>query len=109
MEYRLLGEMEVRSGERVVALGTHQQRAVLALLILHAGEALPADRLIDELWSGAPPPTAAKTLQVYISRLRKALPEQIVTQGHGYVLRAEAGEVYIRCFVALLVLGRDEP
>jgi DNA-binding SARP family transcriptional activator len=68
----------------------HQQRAVLAILVLHAGEVVSADRLIDELWGDEPPPRAAKTVQVYVSRLRKVLTtvngqidDPIVTRDHG--------------------------
>ena len=54
-------------------LGGHQQRALLALLVLHHGEAMGIDRIVDELWGERPPPTAVKTVQVYISQLRKLL------------------------------------
>ena len=56
------------------------------------------DRLIDDLWGEAPPATAAKTLQAYVSRLRKALADEggeapgtrLETRAHGYVLRIPA-------------------
>ena len=57
----------------MVTVGGARQRALLAVLLLHANETLSGDRLIDELWGDHPPPTAAKTVQVYISRLRRAL------------------------------------
>ena len=65
----------------------------LAVLLLHANETLSTDRLIDELWGETPPATAAKTVQVHVSRLRKALPatrdDLIVTREHGYQLRID--------------------
>jgi DNA-binding SARP family transcriptional activator len=61
--------------ERDVArpLGAAKQRAVLAILILHRGQLVSAERLAYEPWGERPPATAAKTLQGYISRLRKTL------------------------------------
>ena len=92
MELRILGPLEVRVGERVLPLSGARQRTVLALLLLRAGEVVSSDRLIDELWGERPPPSALDTLQVYVSRLRKVLPEgTVVTEGRGYRL-AVAGE-----------------
>src|SRR5918999_1767761 len=74
-------------------LGGSKRRAVLALLLLHANETLSTDRMIDELWGEHPPAAAAKTLQVHISRLRKALgggsADVVVTRGHGYELQLD--------------------
>jgi DNA-binding SARP family transcriptional activator len=70
MEFRLLGPLEVVEHDRPVALGGVKQRSLLAVLLLHANQVVSADRLIDELWGDAPPPTAAKSLQVHVSRLR---------------------------------------
>lgn len=93
-----------------------QQRALLAILLLHANEAVSADRLIDDLWGEAPPPTALKTLQAYVSRLRKTLGDNgepssgsshgvLVTRGHGYVLRIEPGELDVDRFRGLVEEG----
>ena len=60
-------------GDRLVELGGEKQRALLAILLLHANEPVSADRLIDGIWGEQLPPTALKTLQGYISRLRKVL------------------------------------
>src|SRR5437773_309709 len=87
MEYRVLGPLEVRDGERRLALGGTQQRALLALLLLHANRVVSRERLIDELWGDDPPETAVKTVQVYVSRLRKLLPAQALqTRPPGYLL-----------------------
>ena len=61
MEFRILGSLEVLDEGREVALGGSKQRALLAVLLLHANETLSTDRLIDELWGETPPATAAKT------------------------------------------------
>ena len=56
-----------------VSLGGSKLRPLLALLLIHANETLGSERLIDELWGEHPPATATKTVQVHVSRLRKAL------------------------------------
>src|SRR5687767_13551033 len=73
MEFRILGPLEVADDGRRVELGGRKQRALLAILLLHANEVVSADKLIDELWGETPPPTAAKTLQAHVSRLRRAI------------------------------------
>jgi DNA-binding SARP family transcriptional activator len=116
MEFRILGPLEVLDEGRAVALGGSRQRALLALLLLHANEALSTDRLIDELWGERPPATAVKTLQVQISRLRKALagramadaPARIVTREHGYELRLDPDHLDARRFERLVAQGRSQ-
>lgn len=117
MEFRVLGDLQVVADGQALALGPHQQRAVLALLVLSAGEVVSSDRLIEALWGEHPPASAAKTVQVYISRLRKTLngaQEEtstsgglIVTVDHGYVLRVDPARVDVRAFEGLLDRGRD--
>jgi DNA-binding SARP family transcriptional activator len=70
-----------------VTVGTRRERALLALLAVHAGTAVPVDRLVEELWSGGAPPHALSSLRVHVSRLRKILPEgMLLTKGSGYQL-----------------------
>ena len=59
MQVRILGPLEVWDDGRVVGLGAGRQRALLALLALHAREIVATDRLIEELWGGSPPPLTA--------------------------------------------------
>jgi DNA-binding SARP family transcriptional activator/tetratricopeptide (TPR) repeat protein len=109
MEFRILGPLEVLDEGRVVALGGSKQRALLALLLLHANETLSPDRLIDELWGQGPPATAAKTLQVHISRLRKALAADdgpVVTRAHGYELKLDPESFDAHRFEQLVGHGR---
>ncbi len=95
MEFRILGPLDVVADGRSVDLGGPKQRALLAALLVRANEVVSQDELIDDLWGEAPPATAAKTLQAYVSRLRKALARdseeaptaRLETQAHGYVLR----------------------
>lgn len=80
------------------------------MLLLHANETLSADRLIDELWGDDPPPTAAKTVQVYISRLRKALggDGMVATREHGYELVLDPTQLDASRFERLVAEGRAE-
>jgi DNA-binding SARP family transcriptional activator len=52
MKFRILGPLEVEDDGRELALGGPKPRALLAVLLLHPNEVVPADRLIDELWGG---------------------------------------------------------
>jgi DNA-binding SARP family transcriptional activator/streptogramin lyase len=112
MLYRILGPLEVADGDREVVLGRGRQRSVLALLLLHANEVVSSDRLIEALWGDLPPPTAAKTVQVYVSQLRKSLRNgdsegPLLTRGPGYVLRIGHGELDLHRFERALAEGRD--
>ncbi|HEX5895988.1 MAG TPA: BTAD domain-containing putative transcriptional regulator [Thermoleophilaceae bacterium] len=116
MDFRILGPLEVLDEARRVALGGDKQRALLGLLLVHANETLSTDRLIDELWGEHPPTTAAKTVQVHISRLRKALAAGggngseglVVTREHGYQLEIDPERVDSRRFERLLSEARSE-
>src|SRR3954447_22353534 len=107
MNFRILGPLEVLEDDRRVTLGGAKQRALLALLVLHANETMSVDRLIEELWGEHPPATAAKAVQAHVSRLRRALGRQVVTtRDHGYELIADPDDVDFRRFERLLAEGR---
>jgi DNA-binding SARP family transcriptional activator/class 3 adenylate cyclase/tetratricopeptide (TPR) repeat protein len=111
MDFRILGPLEVLDEGREVALGGSKQRALLAVLVLHANETLSTDRLIEELWGEHQPATAAKTVQVHVSRLRKALAgggDLLVTRERGYRLELEPDSVDAHQFERLLAEARDE-
>ena len=111
MEFGVLGPLAVRTEDQEVRLGGAKQRALLAILLLHANEVVSADRLIDLLWGEAPPPSAANNLQVQVSKLRKALGRhgdaRLVTRPPGYVLRVEQGEFDLAQFERLHEEGRN--
>jgi DNA-binding SARP family transcriptional activator len=90
IEVRLLGSVEVRLGGRRCPLGGRNERAVLALLAIRPGRVVHLDWLVDQLWNGRPPRSAANTLQSYLSRLRTRLGTMgravIRRDGRGYVL-----------------------
>jgi DNA-binding SARP family transcriptional activator len=99
MDFRLLGPLEVAEQDRLVALGGPKQRSLLAILLLHANQVVSTDRLIDDLWTDAPPTTAAKSIQVYVSRLRKQIGEgRLVTRTPGYLLHVERSELDLARF-----------
>jgi DNA-binding SARP family transcriptional activator/ABC-type branched-subunit amino acid transport system substrate-binding protein len=110
MEYRLLGSFEVTRAARPVPLPPGRARAVLALLLVHANEVVPSERIVEELWNGDAPPSAGKIVQNSVSSLRRALDtngdQPLVTQGPGYVLRVAPGSRDVDAFLALLDEGR---
>jgi YVTN family beta-propeller protein len=107
VEIRLLGPVQVVRGDTELALGGAKQRALLALLVVHRPHALSVDRLVDLLWGEAAPRAAAKTVHVFISRLRKVLDaETIVTTESGYRLDLDPGSVDVDRFERMLTEGR---
>jgi DNA-binding SARP family transcriptional activator/ABC-type transport system substrate-binding protein/streptogramin lyase len=109
VEFRLLGPLEVLSDGKPLALGGAKQRALLAILLLHANEVVSRDRLIDELWGESAPDTASHSLDVRVSRLRKAFEphEPLVTRSGGYVLEVVPEDVDVHRFERLLEEGRQ--
>src|SRR3954469_14694353 len=103
MEFRVLGPLEVAERERLLSLGGLKQRSLLAVLLLRANELVSAEHLIGELWGDAAPATAAKSIQVYVSRLRKELgPGRVATRTPGYVLHVDPSELDVARFERLL-------
>ena len=87
LDFRILGPLEVWGPTGRVDISGQRQRALLAVLILHANQVVSTDVLVDALWS-RPPRTATTSLQNGISQLRKLLgPETVETRPHGYVLQ----------------------
>jgi DNA-binding SARP family transcriptional activator len=101
MDFRILGPVEVVSEGQQVSLAGQRQRALLAYLLVHANEAVPAERLLDELWMEQPRGGVA-ALHSQISRLRKLLGDRIVSSGSGYAIRIEPDELDLERFRSLL-------
>ena len=115
MDYRILGPLEVLDEGREIPVQGSKQRALLGLLLLHGNETLSTARVIDELWGDQPPATATKTVQVHVSRLRKALaapgngvPGALLTRDHGYELRVEPDALDADRFESLAEHGSRE-
>jgi predicted ATPase/DNA-binding SARP family transcriptional activator len=108
MEFRVLGSLEVHDDAGVVTLTGAKPRALLAVLLLHANEPVSADRLAIALWGDDAPAGAAKTIQVHVSRLRRALgqPGLLATTAGGYRLRVLPGELDADRFEQLAAEGR---
>lgn len=107
MEYRVLGPIEALDGDRRLDLGGPKQRALLAVLLLAANRVVAREELVDSLWPEGPPSTAATAVQVYVSRLRKTLPEGMLrTRAPGYVMHVGPGELDVERFEELARQGK---
>jgi DNA-binding SARP family transcriptional activator len=102
----VLGPLEVESDVGVVQFAAAKERSLFAVLALNVGSVMSAERLIDALWGDAPPPTARKTLQTYVSNIRKTVGSDVVTtEPTGYVLRVAADDVDVARFRRLVREG----
>jgi DNA-binding SARP family transcriptional activator len=107
VEFRLLGPLEVRDGDSALALGGPKQRAVLALLLLRAGEVVSVDSLLDGAWGAQPPPSAPAAIHNFIAELRKLFGAgRIITKPPGYLLRVEDDELDVHRAARLMEAAR---
>jgi DNA-binding SARP family transcriptional activator len=107
LEFRVLGPVEAWDDERSLQLGGPKQRALLAVLLLDAGRVVSTDRLIDLLWGERPPPTAATSLQNFVSQLRKVLgADVLVTKPPGYRLDVQPEQLDLERFRRLVESAR---
>ncbi len=94
MEFKLLGPLEVGDGSTPIAIAGRKQRALLARLLLDANRTVAADRLVDDLWGESVPDSAQKMVQIYVSQLRKVLPEGLLqTRPPGYAVEVEPASI----------------
>ena len=108
LEFRILGPLEVCERGHPLDIGAGKQRALLALLLLRAGEVVSTDSVIDALWEERPPASAVNSVHVYVSQLRKVLGnERLETRGHGYLLALESEQLDLGRFERLLAEGRE--
>jgi len=106
MKIRILGPLEVERDGTHVALGPKQQ-TLLAILLVNRGAAVSADRIVEDLYAGRAPHNALKTLQVHVSRLRKALGDgKLETTPAGYRLASGLGSLDVEQFEELADAGR---
>ncbi|UKY53275.1 AfsR/SARP family transcriptional regulator [Streptomyces inhibens] len=115
LRFQVLGPVRAWRGDRRLDLGPPQQRAVLAVLLLHEGRPVSVPQLVDALWGEQPPPRAVGTLRTYVSRLRALLepdrrPRQtarlLVSAGGGYALRVPGRALDSARFEVRLVTAR---
>jgi DNA-binding SARP family transcriptional activator len=110
VDFRLLGPLEAVAAGEALPLGGPKQRALLALLLIHANEVVSVDTLIEELWGESPPRTAPAYIQNCVSRLRKTFgPDLLETRAPGYVLRVDPQTIDARRFERLTQEVRDAP
>src|SRR5207247_1541110 len=91
--YRILGPVEVELEGPPLSVKGKKPRALLALLILRRNEPVPTELLIEDLWGDKAPATAANTLQVYVSQLRKIVSDRLTREGSAYRLRIDPDEL----------------
>ena len=109
MEFGLLGLLEVKNGGETISIGRGRESALLAILLLRANEPVSSDQLIHALWGERAPENAAKSVQQYVSRLRRRLgADRLATTPGGYVLQVEPGELDCDGFEAVARRGRQE-
>ena len=93
MRFAVLGPARAWQDGLEVDLGAPQQRLILAVLLLREGTLATLDELVQVVWSGDPPKTAAGTIRTYVSRLRRLLSgagSAIESLAGGYAMRVPA-------------------
>ena len=98
LDFRLLGAVEVRRDGRSVRLTSAKHRILLAALLLHAERVVPFDELTEVIWDAAQPENPRRTIQLYVTRLRKAIAgtdseEIIATCPEGYRVDARPEQI----------------
>ncbi|MFD7436422.1 BTAD domain-containing putative transcriptional regulator [Streptomyces sp. NPDC059861] len=112
VDVRLLGPVEVSSGGQRISLNGAKPTAILAALVVHLGEVLSAERLVDLVWEEEPPATARALVASHVSGLRRALAgreggDAIRTRSPGYVAEFPPSAVDARCFEDTFTAGRS--
>ena len=111
MEFRLLGPLEVCSNGGLIVLAGPKLRAILTILLLDANQVVPRSRLLADVW-GEQAPGSEHSLDVHISRLRKALAsggggDALTRRGRGYLLRVEEGALDLVRFEQRIAAGQQ--
>jgi DNA-binding SARP family transcriptional activator/tetratricopeptide (TPR) repeat protein len=108
IEFGILGPLVVRANVGEIRVEGVRRRALLVRLVASAGCPIPAERLADDLWEGAPPAGAKSTLSSHISLLRGLLgPDRIWSRDGGYVLKAAQTEIDACSFESEGERGRE--
>jgi predicted ATPase/DNA-binding SARP family transcriptional activator len=111
MEFRILGSFEVVGTSGPIDLRGAKRRGLLACLVVHAGQAMGTDRLVEELWGERGAEGAGRTVQTYVSQLRKLLggeSARLETHPGGYVLDVGPADVDARRFEEALAATGDD-
>ena len=107
-EFRVLGPLEVERDGTTITIAAPKERALLAYLLLNADSAVAVDRIVDALWGSAPPSSAVKLVQLYVSHLRSKLGRAAIeTVPSGYRAQIAPGSLDRVRFEQLLREGRE--
>ena len=102
-----MGPLEVVDGATSLPIAARKQRALLAVLLLNANRTVSRERIVDDLWGDTVPDSARKMVQIYVSQLRKTLPEsRLHTRPPGYALELAGDELDLDLFERLVADGR---
>ena len=115
MRFGVLGPLEVRADGEKLAIRGVKERRLLGLLLSRANSVVPVDSIFEALWGTEPPPSAAKSVQVYTVRVRKMLEPNgrpaegslVSRRGAGYMLRAARDQVDALRFADLVARARE--
>ena len=111
---QILGPVRITTADGAIELRAARERQLLALLAIQHDTVVTVERLVDEIWDGAPTDSAVAALRVHVSRLRKTLSTAhlehlLETRPTGYLLRlGEEGSLDADCFEAAASLGRSQ-
>ena len=111
LTFGVLGPLEVRAGDEEIAVPGPRLRTLLALLLVEPGRVVATAQLSEALWGRDPPAVATKTVQTYLSRLRRSLEADgarvmIVTRAPGYRLQVDPEAIDAVRFARLAHAGR---
>lgn len=112
LRYELLGRLRVTRGGVDLTPEQPKLAKLLALLLIRAGETVPGEKLVAELWEQGPPRCAFASLRVYVSQLRKVLngprgASPIATTSPGYILDVSSATTDVKDFESLYIRGRE--
>lgn len=103
----MLGRLETVVDGRRVELAGRRERAVLGVLLLHVGEVVSIEALIDGVWGEAAPRSARHMVHEYVSRIRSSVGPLISTRPPGYVVERDACELDVSRFTEQVVAARS--
>lgn len=111
MDFCILGPLEARGGNVLVALGGSRQQTAMAMLLLEPERVVPVERLIEAVWGEKPPPTARQQIRICISNLRRVIrlrdgADPLITRSSGYLLRLGGCTLDAQVFDAKVHEGR---
>ncbi|WP_239159696.1 AfsR/SARP family transcriptional regulator [Winogradskya humida] len=110
VRFGILGPLVVTDDGREIAITAGRDRTVLALLLLQPGRIVGVEELIDAVWGDDSPVTARGQLQTCVSRLRKALPWDVIrTDPAGYGIAVSPDDLDAGLFTRLTTRAGTDP